>query len=381
MAGIASCVNKFIGVFLLLVHIGCFILPSSNTNGKDDENPPKRRKRQGFMSLSHLKPQKAFSSSWSFLKHIFSPKHCSNSIQTCPSTPALSSSARPSQHAFDDPIIPPDSLISDRPRKRRSGSKSGSDTLSENPFFPLRNNIFPCPSCGEIFPKPQLLEQHQSTKHAVSELHDGDSGTNIVWIIFKTGWTVDEKTPKIHRILKIHNSPKILSRFEEYRESVKAKAAARNDAVWRRDERCAADGNEMLRFHCTTFACKLGQNGDSSLCNQLFCSICGVIRSGFSPKLDGISTLSTSWRAHRAVPDDVEADFAFMNVKRAMLVCRVIAGRVACDQMAFAKADKGFDSVVSSNDNGGDVPKSADDELLVFNPRAVLPCFVVVYSV
>ncbi|KAJ6750724.1 hypothetical protein OIU85_001280 [Salix viminalis] len=121
-------------------------------------------------------------------------------------------------------------------------------------------------ACGEIFQKPQLLEKHQAIKHAVTQLLDGDSGRNIVDIIFKTGWSCKEKSPEIRRILKIHTSPKILSRFEEYREFVKAKAA-RNSPIKRRDE-----------------------------------SVCGIIKSGFSPKMDGISTLSTSLRAHMAFP-------------------------------------------------------------------------------
>ncbi|KAL2898752.1 hypothetical protein RDABS01_028326 [Bienertia sinuspersici] len=265
-------------------------------------------------------------------------------------------------------------------RKRRSGSRSEFDSsLCENPFLPLRNDIFPCPSCGEVFHKQSLLEQHQSIKHAVSELREGDSGKNIVWIIFNTGWTDKNKLPKIHRILKIHNSQKILAKFEDFREAVKSKAArgisrATDAAVSRRDERCIADGNELLRFHCTTFLCNMGYNGNSALCNQVYCSACGIIRAGFSAKLDGIPTFATSWRAHAAIPDDVEAEFAFMNVKRAMLVCRVIAGRVGCDPMVGDKEDSGFDSLVGRN------KADDDDELLVYNPRAVLPCFVIVYS-
>ena len=155
--------------------------------------------------------------------------------------------------------------------------------------FPLWNDIFPCPACGEIFRKPQSLEQHQTLKHTVSEHIDGeifqkphsleqhqavselgDSGNNTVRIIFKTGWIDTEKTPKIHRILKIHNSTKILGRFEEYREHLKSKEA-RNSGVRRRDE--------FLRFHCSTFLCNLGQNGNSGLCNHQYCSICGIIEA------------------------------------------------------------------------------------------------------
>ncbi|KAF3439556.1 hypothetical protein FNV43_RR17834 [Rhamnella rubrinervis] len=338
---IASFINKFLSFFLIIVHLGCFIFTTTDSERHGHNYPSKKRK---LSPVSSPKTQKALSSSWSFLKRIFSSKSRKNSIQTHPSTPARSTS----QHSIVSVVLPHETdHIPDLPRKNSStGSCPESDiSTRDHLFFPLRNDIFPCTTCGEIFQKPQLLDQHQAVKHAVSELIDGDSGKNIVQIIFKTGWTDNKRSPIIYRILKIHNSPKILTRFEEYRESVKAKAA-RNGAVRKRDERCIADGNELLRFHCSTFLCDLGHNGNSTICNQQFCSVCGIIKSGFSPKLDGISTLSSSWRAHVAIPEDIEEEFKFMNVKRAMLVCRVVAGRIGSDSDEVDKEDGGFDSVL-----------------------------------
>ena len=87
-----------------------------------------------------------------------------------------------------------------------------------------------------------------------------------------------------------------------------------------------------------------------------------------------------------AVPEEVEEEFGFMNVKRAMLVCRVVAGRVGCDLIADDDVDKrdgGYDSLVGegSGSKSGALLRIDDEELLVFNPRAVLPCFVIVYTV
>ncbi|KAG8367263.1 hypothetical protein BUALT_Bualt16G0054300 [Buddleja alternifolia] len=319
----------FSNLFILLLHLGCFVFSSHHNHPrfKKKLNPPKKNL-------------------FSYLKNLFSSsKPIPQPQPPPPSIPSPSSSTRSMR--LNQPIIIPTQDISNH-------SPSND------------HHIYPCSVCGEIFRTPTLLQHHQSAKHAVSELIDGE---NIVRIIFKTGWPDKAKTPIIHRILKIHNSPKIVSRFEEYRESVKSKAAAKINTL--KDERCIADGNELLRFYCTTFICDL----HSSICSHQYCCACGIIKSGFSHKMDGISTLPTSWRAHVAIPEDLEEQFGFMHVKRALLVCRVIAGRIGCDPGVVDKEDPGFDSLAGQESGG------FEDELFVFNPRAVLPCFVIVYTV
>lgn len=63
--------------------------------------------------------------------------------------------------------------------------------------------------------------------------------------------------------------------------------------------------------------------------------------------------------------------------KQAMLVCRVIAGRVK--KMGLESSQdgslSGYDSVTGESGQYTDL-----EELLVFNTRAVLPCFIVIYS-
>ncbi|KAM0064150.1 putative transcription factor C2H2 family [Helianthus debilis subsp. tardiflorus] len=341
--------------FFILLHLGCFIIFPSSRHHRHRPKPPSCAP---FLRVSptKLKRHKTISSSWSFIKRIFSSNPTSQIIDN---------------NSKFVHIPTPDSI-------NRSISTTRPGSLTEPDYFPIRHEIHPCLNCGEIFQSSGLLEQHQSIKHAVCELFDDDPGKNVVRMIFESGW-VGLKTPTIHRVLKIHSSPKILTRFEEYRESVKLRAA-RQGGQRRRDERCIADGNELLRFHCTTFLCELGHNGSSSICTHQYCNVCGIIGSGFSPKLDGISTLPNSRRAHVAIPEDMEDEFRFMNVKRAMLVCRVIAGRVGCDPVIGDKDDPGYDSLVGKEPGAVETKLDDEDELIVFNPRAVLPCFVIVYT-
>lgn len=211
------------------------------------------------------------------------------------------------------------------------------------------------------------------SKSTVSELGPEDTSKNIVEIIFQSSW-LNKQTPvcKIDRILKVHNTQKTIAKFEEYRESIKSKAAR----LPKKHPRCIADGNELLRFHCTTFVCSLGLNGSSNLCNSIpQCSVCSIIKNGFKIAGEpvgriaekGILTTATSGKAHdKAVvsPEDT-------NDKRAMLVCRVIAGRVNKNTEVSVED---YDSVA-----GAVGLYSNLDELYVFNPKAILPCFVVIY--
>ncbi|KAG2308573.1 hypothetical protein Bca52824_028321 [Brassica carinata] len=365
--------QHFFSLFFLFV--GCFFFP------KGGDCRQKKRKKKKLRTVSS-----GLSSSWTSLKRVFlSTTRISKPRNQTPPNGQLTTltSARSSHNSL---VTLTTTTNQPDPETRIENGFSESDS-------PLCDEIFPCTTCGEIFPKTNLLEHHITVKHAVTELTDGESSTNIVKIIFKSGWPDHQgnnRAPEIHRILKIHNSPKILTRFEEYREFVKAKAARSSSGgggVRRWDDgRCVADGNELLRFYCSTFMCDLGRNGGSSLCGHQYCSVCGIIGAGFSPKLDGIATLATGWRGHAAVPEEVEEEFGFMNVKRAMLVCRVVAGRVGCDLIEdddVDKSDGGYDSVVGqgSGSKSGALLRIDDEELIVFNPRAVLPCFVIVYTV
>lgn len=234
----------------------------------------------------------------------------------------------------------------------------------------LKSTIRSCPDCGEIFMRAETLELHQSIRHAVSELGPEDTSKNIVEIIFQSSW-LKKHTPvcTIERILKVQNTPKTISRFEEYRESIKAKASK----FPKKNPRCVADGNELLRFYCTTFLCSIGLNGSSNLCNSIpKCYVCSIIKAGFKAVGGvigkGICTTATSGKAHDLVTGVLQD-----HEKRAMLVCRVIAGRI---KRGVEGSTEDYDSVAGGV--GG--VYSSLEELYVCNPRAILPCFVVIYG-
>ncbi|KAJ0974800.1 hypothetical protein J5N97_016765 [Dioscorea zingiberensis] len=202
-----------------------------------------------------------------------------------------------------------------------------------------------CHKCGESFGKLEALEAHHLSKHAVTELVEGDSSRKIVEIICRASWLKTESNcGRIERVLKVHNMQKTLARFEEYRETVKIKASK----LPKKHPRCLADGNELLRFHGTTISCSLGMNGSSSLCTLEKCSVCRIIRNGFTMQEEtnehiGVFTTATSGRAFESI--QVSEDDPF--TRKALLVCRVIAGRVhkPLDNYQELATQSGFDSL------------------------------------
>ncbi|CAA6656530.1 unnamed protein product [Spirodela intermedia] len=228
-----------------------------------------------------------------------------------------------------------------------------------------------CHKCGEQFGKWEAAEAHHLSKHAVTELVEGDSSRKIVEIICRTSWSkaAEGNSGRIERVLKVHNMQRTLARFEEYREMVKLKASK----LAKKHPRCLADGNELLRFYGTTVACSLGASGSSSLCAGDKCSVCRIIRRGFTVGKGGVGvfTTSTSTRAFESV-ETYDDDLA---VRKALLVCRVIAGRVhrPLDNFEELAGQTGFDSLA------GKVGLYANiEELYLLNPQALLPCFVVI---
>ncbi|XP_059657491.1 uncharacterized protein LOC132304019 [Cornus florida] len=241
---------------------------------------------------------------------------------------------------------------------------------------PLPRKFKPPPPALQKQPssrKPETMPAHQphrvrpstSTRRSrapdpflpsLTELPEGHPSRNVVEIIFHTSWSPKAFSGRIEMVFKVQNLTRTVTRFEEYREVVKSRAGsgggAAVDGGCEDHARCVADGNEVMRFHC------LGPTN------------AGVYDAGggawaFHGGKGGaaICTFAGSGGAHENAGGG--------RGRRAMLVCRVIAGRV-CNQL-------GFDSMLEDR-VGYDSVSGDSSELLVFDSRAVLPCFLIIYK-
>ncbi|CAH2078247.1 unnamed protein product [Thlaspi arvense] len=258
---------------------------------------------------------------WINFKSLHCKSNAFDDVYDCNNKSLMSSySCRKSSHCVKDVI------------DTRFGKKN---TKSD----PSLRRLKSCRTESELNPPSRTRRSKSArTSNALTELPDGHPSRNVVEIIFQSSWSSDEFPGRIEMIFKVDNGSRTVTRFEEYREVVKSRAGVNGDiaGTCEEDVRCLADGNEMMRF----YPLPNGINGG----DWIFAGERG----------QALCTFSGSGEAH--------ASSGSGGGRRAMLICRVIAGRVA-NRIGF-----GSDSVAGR-----------DGELYVFDTRAVLPCFLIIF--
>lgn len=121
---------------------------------------------------------------------------------------------------------------------------------------------------------------------------------------------------------------------------------------WSQDPRSSnKKGVEGVFYHGATITCLLGLDKSTRVCSKKTCGVCKIIGQnyGIREKNIWIESFSTScWSAHRKIMKQFEDGVS----KKAILISRVIS---KCKE-----------------DNKGEVN--------ILNSRAILPCFVIIYS-
>uniref|UniRef100_A0ACD5YX89 Uncharacterized protein n=1 Tax=Avena sativa TaxID=4498 RepID=A0ACD5YX89_AVESA len=234
-----------------------------------------------------------------------------------------------------------DKVISSCKPKLKPSSKTGPETKKSRSAKPTA--VPPSPPPGPPGPLP-----------ALTELPAGHSSRQVVEIIFLSSWSPQPSAPppaaaaggafagEVEMLFRVHNQARAVARFEDYRAAVRARAGGA--------ARSAADGNEMMRF-----APAPPHGGRSS--SDSGASSLRVVKT-----FDGSGGAHASGRGRG--PE---------RGRRAMFLCRVIAGRVAegeaCGGGCSEAGREGYDSV-----------RGGKGELVVLDRRAVLPCFLIIYK-
>lgn len=183
--------------------------------------------------------------------------------------------------------------------------------------------------------------------------------------------------PTVKHVLKVCQAPSLRDRFERYK---------------------AAVGNVRWRYHGTSSVCDFGANLAAAPCDRPDCALCNILAHGFRLNKAGtgpnghIRSLRYGCGIYLSATSGKSNDYAFRTERqrrgkrgrlerwRCMFVCSVAAGkayRTTEGQLLLAhRAPAGYDSVV------GEVGDNLNyDELVVYSEAAVLPEYVVIYTV
>ncbi|CAL5335583.1 hypothetical protein CsSME_00018135 [Camellia sinensis var. sinensis] len=205
------------------------------------------------------------------------------------------------------------------------------------------------------------------------ELNTGDPSRNIIEMIIRAASTYpSQHCKKIKRVLRVNNSANTVERFEKYRETVKNRT---REGQHKQNLRTTVDGNELLQFYGTTMNCcsRKPSKKVSDTCKDPTCRVCRVIQSGFNTAYTRKNGIRLSTSSEEVSEDAIGFAEGKKNLKRAVVVCRTIAGTVA-NAIDDEKSWEEHDSVRIGR------LYSEAEYLIVQNPSAVLPCFVVVFN-
>ncbi|KAI4307910.1 hypothetical protein L6164_031037 [Bauhinia variegata] len=211
-----------------------------------------------------------------------------------------------------------------------------------------------------------VISRQSSTPTQLHELSSEDSSRKIVEMIFQNAWTnAAGPLRKVRTVFRVCNSAQVLERFEKYREQVKQKAAEQYPS----HTRSMVDGNELLRFYGTSMRCCQGKSDRKiyDLCKDPCCHVCHIIQNDFNMKC----IKENGFELNSSGESSTSAKTRVKNVKRAVIVCRVIAG---------TPVNEVDDEYEVSNSTGSEEQQLSLEEFEVENPIAVLPCFVIVFS-
>jgi len=158
----------------------------------------------------------------------------------------------------------------------------------------------------------------------------------------------------VEMLFRVHNPARAVARFEDYRAAVRARAGGAS--------RSAADGNEMMRF--SPAPPYVGSSPSSSAA--------AATTGGGDDGPPRIRTFDGSGGAHASAARGPPA-----TGRRAMFLCRVIAGRAA---EAASEGTGAHHAAAGKDEHFDSVRVGRGGELVVFDRRAVLPCFLIIYK-
>ncbi|CAG7849688.1 SubName: Full=Uncharacterized protein {ECO:0000313/EMBL:CCA74100.1} [Serendipita indica DSM 11827] len=213
------------------------------------------------------------------------------------------------------------------------------------PYDQTRNSLFCSPAC---------VQTSETMAPGIIEIPSDHPKFKDVANQFDTKWTHTNMAPKTAKFiyLILMNATQNAS-YNAYRDRVEQEGgfAAKG----------RTPGNENRRFHGTTRACLLGDPGNTQLCSDSTCGLCGIIRTSFDLKFYkgktgwgrfgcGLYTSATSSKSDSYTSNKKTSQY------KAMLLSKVIVGngyKLTNNSTQLTGPPAGYHSVLGEPDTAG----------------------------
>ena len=164
---------------------------------------------------------------------------------------------------------------------------------------------------------------------------------------------------ELHEVLVINN-PKLQDQFDNYLST-------------------CSDKTVYTCYHGTSLRCPIYEN--FTVCSRKICGVCGIVQSGFLQKFKRANIRFQRFgdAFYFGVNSSTSHDYTQGHGKyRAILLCKVVVGRQYVTQYNYCELNAplpGYDSVYGRHGETFNY-----DEIVVYNPEAVLPTHVLLYT-
>jgi len=181
----------------------------------------------------------------------------------------------------------------------------------------------------------------------ILEVPRGHTTFDMVENKFKKSWKAGQNCPAVKKVYKVVEDYNFLVPYDKYLKQY---------------------GNEGFRYHGTRRGCKLGDDGQTTLCTSSSCAVCSILKTSFQVSLanpggsfgQGIYTSSASNKS---------AGYS----SGVMFLTKVVMGKVYKVTSSARSCPSGHQSVVY-NANG------PSDETVVYTNEAIRPVFLIIFA-
>lgn len=177
---------------------------------------------------------------------------------------------------------------------------------------------------------------------------------------FVKRWHLDKGSCGVLQQVLVINNPKLQDQFDRHLEA-------------------CDDKTVFICYHGTSLRCPIYDN--MRVCDNKICGVCGIVQNGFLKQFINYNIQYQRFgdAFYFAVNSSKSHDYTQGHGEyRAMLLCRVAVGRrylTRNNHCELRAPPSGYDSVHGRH--GGTLNY---DEIVVYNPEAVLPTHVILYT-